>query len=233
MEGRCRPSHKGIKLPALCLGLSRISHDFQSWDGALKITEYNFNIKIKIPDRLDKLLVSPVLLYRRIRYGFSFRKIVMTQGKFALVDQEDYSRLSQYRWYPQRNRHNIYAYRFDQRVKGQKFKSYPMHRDIMNVPDGLVVDHINGNGLDNRKANLRLGTYAQNSWNRPKARVKCSSKYKGVCMDKKDGKFQAQICVHGSRIYLGRFDTQKEAAIAYDKAAKFFHGEFAKLNLNK
>jgi len=217
----------------------------------LKITEYNFNIKIRIPDWLDMLLVAPVLLYRRIRYGFSFRKIVMTQGEFALVDQDDYSRLSQYRWYPQRNRHNVYAYRFDQRVKGQKFKSYPMHREIFKNPsatqnselrtqnchrhigDGLVVDHINGNGLDNRKANLRLGTYAQNSWNRPKGRRKCSSKYKGVCMDKKDGKFQAQICVHGSRIYLGRFDTQKEAATAYDKAAEFFHGDFANLNLDK
>jgi len=108
-----------------------------------------------------------------------------------------------------------------------------MHHDVMKVPAGFVIDHINGNGLDNRKANLRQSTYAQNSWNRGKARVKSSSKYKGVCQHKKDRKWQAQISAVGKRIYLGRFKNQKEAAKAYDKAAKKYHGEFANLNFSE
>jgi len=187
-------------------------------------------LSFTIPEWLVRAFIEPLLLYRRIRYGYRFRRIPLTQGKYAIVDPEDYQRINKYRWYPVKGHNTVYAIRLDKWVKGRKRKSYFMHRQIMRVPDGMVCDHINGNGLDNRKANLRPGTYAQNSWNRAKTKVKSYSKYKGVSMRKKDRKWEAQICVNGKRIHLGRFKNQIEAAKAYDAAAKKYHGVFAVLN---
>ena len=186
-----------------------------------------------IPWWLERLAVLPVLLYRRIRYGYAFRRIPLSRGLYAIVDPDDYRRISQYRWYPAKARNTVYAYRFDEWVKGRKRKSHAMHRQIMHIPDGMVCDHINGSGIDNRKKNLRQGTYAQNSWNRPKAKGKSCSIYKGVSLNKKDLKWQAQICVHGRRKYLGRFQNELDAAKAYDHAAKKYYGQFAVLNFNK
>jgi hypothetical protein len=187
-------------------------------------------IAFDIPPCLERVLVFPVLLYRRLRYGYAFRRITMKRGICAIVDPDDYYRLSRFHWYPQRGRSNVYAYRFEPYLKGRKPRSHAMHRDILHLPPGRICDHINGNGLDNRKANLRQSTYAQNSWNRPKGSIQSSSKYKGVCKHNKDGKWQAQIAVNRTRIYLGRFKTQTEAAKAYDNAAKKYHKEFASLN---
>jgi len=107
-----------------------------------------------------------------------------------------------------------------------------MHRQIIQLhnDNDMVCDHINGKGLDNRKANLRAATYAQNSWNRGKNRVPTYSKYKGVSMRKKERKWEVQICVKGRRIHLGRFKNEMEAARAYDAAALKYHGRFASAN---
>ena len=105
-----------------------------------------------------------------------------------------------------------------------------MHREVANTPDGLVCDHINGDSLDNRKANLRSATHLQNCWNARKSPQSAYSKYKGVTFDKMRQKWNAQICVNGKRIFLGTFKDETEAAKAYDSAAKRHFGEFAALN---
>ena len=103
----------------------------------------------------------------------------------------------------------------------------------------MIIDHINGDGRDNRKANLRFADYSQNSQNRRKISLEAgkygdknrySSKYKGVWRDKKSGKWRAQICFRGTKKHLGYYTDEQQAAKAYDKAARKYHREFAKLN---
>jgi len=103
-----------------------------------------------------------------------------------------------------------------------------MHRQLIQPPDGYVIDHINGEGLDNRRANLRFATVAQNAWNSKKRNPR--SGYKGVCFDKQKHLWRAAIVCHRKRIHLGYFKNKIHAARAYDFAAKKYHKEFASLN---
>jgi len=105
-----------------------------------------------------------------------------------------------------------------------------MHREIMDAPAGMEVDHINGNGLDNRKCNLRLATSSQNKRNQRKQRRKTSSKYKGVYWHKRDKVWVVRIQAEGKEKYIGSYKTEQEAALAYNEAALKYHGEYAKLN---
>ncbi len=107
-----------------------------------------------------------MLLYRRLRYGYAFRKIPLTKVKYAIVDPDDYYRLSEYKWYVSGGCYNrFYAVCKKPNRNGKRPKLISMHREVANTPDGLVCDHINGRTLDNRKANLRSATRLQNSWN--------------------------------------------------------------------
>ena len=108
-----------------------------------------------------------------------------------------------------------------------------MHREIMNAPAGLLVDHKNRNPLDNRRANLRLATHSQNMQNRGKFRSNATSQFIGVCLVKKTGKWKAQIKHQKKYIFLGEFDSEIDAAKAYDAAAIKYHGEFARLNFQE
>lgn len=145
-------------------------------------------------------------------------------GKFAIVDSEDFDFISQWNW-----RLSIgYAVRQIYK-KGSKVVTILMHREINKTPTGFVTDHINGNKLDNRKANLRTCTDSQNLANRDKTSLNKSG-YKGVRFHKVDRKWRAQIKVKGKQSHLGNFLSPVDAARAYDEAAIIQFGEFAKLN---
>jgi len=154
-------------------------------------------------------------------------KIPLTQGRFAKVDPEDYIWLSQFRWHCKTNTNAIYAVRTIT-IAGRSKRIY-MHRLIMNTPPGLVCDHVNHNGLDNRKANLRNCTISQNNRNARSAKG-ASSKYKGVSWNKLRQKWAAYIKKDGIQFNLGCFDDEREAAKAYDKKAVQLFGQFASLN---
>ena len=147
---------------------------------------------------------------------------------FTMVDDDDFERLNKRRWWLKGDA-RLDVIGWAGRVNGV-CKHIPMHREIMNPPRGLFVDHIDGNILNNQKANLRVCTGGENSRNRRKNSGEWASKYKGVTLHKKTGKFQAQIGFEGKSIYLGLFFSEESAAIAYNKKAAELFGEFANLN---
>jgi len=185
---------------------------------------------INISEGVDWLIVLLVLLYRRLRYGYPFRKIPLTQGEFAIVDPEDYPHLAKYRWHLAKSPSGSYAARWHHPKHSKQRKKIWMHRQVISVPRGMVCDHKNRNGLDNRRANLRPATISQNLSNRAKRRTKTRSKYKGLEWDRIQRKWKARIQINSRKIYLGSFASQIDAAKSYDKAARKYHKEFAVLN---
>jgi len=172
-------------------------------------------------------------MYRRLRYGYAFRKISLTRGKFAIVDPADYEKLNKYNWHALKCRDTFYAVRIGRKSEARRGKNIWMHRVVLGLDEGVICDHINHNGLDNRKANLRPATHSQNMCNRPKRKTKCRSKYKGVLFKSAQKKWVADIQVNGRPKFLGYFDNEKKAARAYDRAAKKYHGQYAALNFER
>ena len=157
------------------------------------------------------------------------KKIPLTQGKVALVDEEDYEYLMRWKWYLYEANGQCYAVRNERfsTEHGHARRTVRMHREIMHTPKTLYVDHINHNGLDNRKCNMRHCSSRENQGNRLLTKA-CSSQYKGV--NKHDGKWQARIGHKYKQLYIGFYDTEAEAARAYNHKALEIFGEFARLN---
>lgn len=160
------------------------------------------------------------------------KTIPLTKGQVATVSDIDRD-LADIQWHARLRGNVWYAARHIRGTFGQK--SLWMHRVILErmisrtLRANEQTDHINGNGLDNRRENLRICTPAQNRCNRGKTKANKSG-YKGVCWDEKRSKWESIIRVSGKAIHLGRFSTAEEAARAYDDAATKLHGEFSNLN---
>lgn len=146
--------------------------------------------------------------------------IPLTRGAHATVDEEDYDRLSRKNWYLSSEG---YAARRQGRV-------IYMHREIMNAPENKEVDHINNNRIDNRKANLRFATRSEQTQNSRKQTGYTTSQFKGVHYRPKVDRWQAGIKAKGKAIYLGRYYTEEDAALAYDIAARQYFGKWANPN---
>jgi hypothetical protein len=154
----------------------------------------------------------------------------MTQPRYAKVDSADYYRLKKYEWVAQKIGRRCYARRYMAGGKESRGTIVYLHQEIIDVPKGMVIDHINHDGMDDRSANLRAATLAQNMRNRKKISRSCSSKYKGIHWFKRYRKWSASIRYENKRIFLGYFENEIDAAKAYDAAALKYHKEFAVLN---
>ena len=161
--------------------------------------------------------------------GYKLIPPINGKGKFAIVDAKNYEWLNQWEWYCS-NGLNI-AYRtmtmkeWDSSYKVKIGTHILMHRFILNAPKGMDVDHINHNRLDNRECNLRICTRSQNLGN---CLITKGRKYKGI--KKRGKKWQANITCNYKKYYLGIFDSEIEAAKAYDAKALELFGEFAYTN---
>lgn len=158
----------------------------------------------------------------------AMQNINITRNAVAIVSDEDYPHLSKFSW--ALNPQGVgYAVR-----KGRKYLCEPrtvqMHREIMRACKGQQVDHINGNGLDNRRENLRFADTQKNAFNRDKPKVLATSQYKGVLRRKGKITWEARIKYNNKAIHLGTFRTEEEGAAAYNFAAQLMFGDFARLN---
>lgn len=156
------------------------------------------------------------------------RTITLSQGKVAIVDASDFDWLNQWKWHAHRAGIKWCAARGVAAPNGKR-SILLMHRAVMSAPKGVSVDHINHDPLDNRRANLRLCTHAENCKNRT-SHKDASSQYVGVCWYASRGKWMARLHNNGKAVFLGYFEHEKDAAMAYDAAARTHFGEFANPN---
>lgn len=162
------------------------------------------------------------------------KEIQLTQGQVALVDDDDFERVSQFKWHAHFNRTYANGGCFiatrSFRLFGKPRKRY-MHRFIMGAQKGEIIDHIDGNPLNNQRSNLRFASRSGNGANNASLLPKHNtSGLRGVSWNKQKKKWTAQIKVSGKQKYVGAYAYSYDAAKAYNEAAKKYHGEFATLN---
>jgi len=194
---------------------------------------------ILIHDLCAHIGVAILLRYRKKRYGCAFRRIKLTRGRNAKVSPEDFAEINRHKWQAINNQGDTFYAIRGVYVNGRKKRLY-MHREIMRPPVSdisqggkrIVVDHKDGDGLNNTRENLRIATATANAYNRRKYRKKCNSKYKGVSREKGSKRWRAIIYHKRRKIHLGMFDSEIEAGKAYDEAARELYGEYAHLNFS-
>lgn len=147
-------------------------------------------------------------------------------GYVAIIDIEDYELTSTHKWHPKIDANGVYAGTII--TEGNRKQTLRMHRLIMNAKPREEVDHRDGNGLNNRRANLRIATHTENQHNR--SAIGGISSFKGVSWHNQRNMYMARICSNKKQRTLGLFDNEVDAALSYDRAARKFHGEFASLN---
>ena len=155
------------------------------------------------------------------------KEIELTKGQVAYVDDEDFEWLNQWKWFTRVRGHLLYVSRYIKQPSGKRERIH-MHREIMHPSVGVIIDHIDGNGLNNQKSNLRLCNKAQNKMNSIAHRGS-SSKYKGVAL-RENGKWRSIIRINKKLLHLGTFVSEVEAAEAYNRMATELFGDFARLN---
>ena len=156
------------------------------------------------------------------------RTIALTQGFVALVDDDDYCRVSAFKWSATKTKSNVYAVRKVRTASGRS-TSLLLHRFITGVTNPRIqVDHEDHDGLNCQRSNLRPCVRGENGGNQRKTRG--ASKLKGVSWDSSRGLWRAFITVHSTSKYLGRFHDERDAALVYDAAARAAFGEFALCN---
>ena len=182
------------------------------------------------------LFFYPPISYSPFLSMYKTKRIPLTQGRFALVDADDYAWLSRWKWtfrpsdrgsrgYAVRN---VHYYRSDGKRSSRPIN---MHREILGLSprDPRLCDHINGNPLDNRRSNLRMCTQSQNLAN-TRRRRNARSRYRGATWHRQRRKWRARIKHRGREIHLGLYQTEREAVLAYNAKATELYGEFARLN---
>ncbi len=160
------------------------------------------------------------------------KRIKLSRGKYAIVDDADFEEISKYKWYARSSRGGFfYAARMLFQKKGQQRRTIDMHRQILGLEygDPRKVDHQNHNTLDNSRDNIRICTHQENCFNQ-KSPANTSSQFKGVSWLKRIKRWQAHIKINGKQKYLGCYKMEELAALAYDFAALKYHREFAYFN---
>jgi hypothetical protein len=159
------------------------------------------------------------------------KEVELSKGKVALVDDDSFDLVTGYTWHCSHiHGKDIHYAKTNIRV-GDRQKQIWMHRLILGCPSNKEVDHIDSNGLNNQKSNLRIATHQQNLFNQRK-RSGGTSQYKGVCWCKRSERWLAQLVINRKNKVLGYFDDEISAAVAYDTAAMFYFGEFARKNFS-
>jgi hypothetical protein len=163
------------------------------------------------------------------------KEIPLTKGRVATVDDEDYVRFCKEKWHIGHEGRTGYAVRMSSMKGGNKQRTIYMHREIWKshygaIPENMEIDHIDGDRLNNQVANLRLCTHSQNCQNQYRTHLTHSSKFKGVTWFKANKRWGAQINNKGHLTHLGLFDTEEEAALAYNRKAIEWFGEYANIN---